>query len=64
MGKTELYKQAENKWGKNFQLLMLMGECGELIQACSKQMRGQDKFNICIGTEVADVEIMIDMILI
>ena len=36
-------KYIANKYGKEPQLIMLMEECAELIQACSKQLRRKDK---------------------
>jgi len=36
---NELYRQAIEKWGVEAQLVILMEECGELIQAVSKYLR-------------------------
>lgn len=59
MDKRKLYKKAIEKDGVNFNMRMLMEECGELTQAANKYLRyGNDK----ILEEIADVEIMIEIV--
>jgi len=69
MNKTEqeeIYQKAISKWGYKAQLVMLMEECAELIQASSKMLRyfgqeNKDPFWLCnFVEEMADVEIMIE----
>jgi len=66
MNKTkrkELYHKAINKWGLQAQLIMLMEECAELIQATSKIIRHIPKTETDwnnFAEEIADVEIMIE----
>lgn len=45
-------------------LVILMEECGELIQACSKVLRAGKKkeFISTLAQEVADVEVLIDLV--
>jgi NTP pyrophosphatase (non-canonical NTP hydrolase) len=53
-----LYKQALRKWGCSTQVMMAMGECGELIAALNRftnQSRGTVEE---VVTEIADVEVM------
>jgi len=59
----KLYQKALNKWGMEFQLLMLMEECSELITATSKVFRYNNLEVIDrLAEEIADVEIMIEQI--
>lgn len=63
--RKRLYKKAIEKWGVSLQLVMLMEESAELIQATSKVLRKGDKENSVwrkLAEEIADVEIMIEQI--
>lgn len=62
MNKAELIKYIANRYGKEAQLIMLMEECAELIQASSKQLRRKDKSINHLIEELADVRIMIEQI--
>lgn len=65
----KLAKDAVDKWGLDLQMILLMEECAELIQACSKYQRirngGEptEKTNkealANIADEIADVFIML-----
>lgn len=57
----KIYEGAIELWGEDSQLMMVVEECGELIQAIAKFHRKKDAKtidNIC--EEVADVQIMLD----
>jgi|TARA_Y100000310_G_scaffold290834_1_gene318317 NTP pyrophosphatase (non-canonical NTP hydrolase) len=43
-------------------MIITMEECGELIQACSKKIRGSKTANKLLLEEVGDVQCMIDLI--
>lgn len=58
----EMINRIADRYGKERQLVMLMEECGELIQACSKQLRRKDKSINNLIEELADVRIMIEQI--
>lgn len=58
----EMINRIADMYGKETQLVMLMEECGELIQACSKQLRRKDKSINNLIEELADVRIMIEQI--
>lgn len=58
----EMINRIADRYGKEPQLVMLMEECGELIQACSKQLRRKDKSINNLIEELADVRIMIEQI--
>lgn len=58
----EMINRIADMYGKEPQLVMLMEECGELIQACSKQLRRKDKSINNLIEELADVSIMIEQI--
>ena len=49
-------------YGKENQLRQLQEECGELIQAVSKHLRGKDPTGEKLMEELADVEVMIAQI--
>ena len=55
-------KYIAKRYGKESQLRQLQEECAELIVACSKQLRGQDKSINNVIEELADVRIMIEQI--
>jgi NTP pyrophosphatase (non-canonical NTP hydrolase) len=42
-------------------MIITMEECGELIQACSKKLRGKKNINQSLLEEVGDVQCMIDL---
>lgn len=52
----ELLKRAVNHFGGEMQIIIMMEEMAELIQALSKRLRGDDSN---INEEMADVEIML-----
>ena len=58
----EMINRIADMYGKEPQLIVLMEECGELIQACSKQLRRKDKSINNLIEELADVRIMIEQI--
>ena len=58
MKKKEIYKLAEKKWGKTFQMAMLAEECSELSHSCLQAIRGKGMVNV--ADEIADVIIMIE----
>lgn len=63
--RKKLYKKAIVKWGHTLQLIILMEEAAELIQATSKVLRKGDKKKSVwqgLAEEIADVEIMIEQI--
>ena len=43
-------------------MVITMEECGELVQACSKKLRGKKNVNQSLLEEVGDVQCMIDLI--
>ena len=43
-------------------MVLTMEECGELTQACSKQLRGSSSAQKLLLEEVGDVQCMIDLI--
>jgi phosphoribosyl-ATP pyrophosphohydrolase len=59
--KLELIKSSIQLSGKEFHLVMLGEECGELLTAASQCWRGRVN-NDAVATEMADVLIMIDCI--
>ena len=61
MEEQEIYKQALDKWGLDFQLLMLQEECAELIVSVSKLRRGKGN-EADMRVEMVDVSIMIEQI--
>lgn len=65
MNDDKLYQDAWNKWGPEAQLIMIMEESGELIQAVAKYMRVRHQTAIpAIVEEMADVSIMIEQFLL
>lgn len=61
--KERIYKKAMYKWGFPSQVMILMEEAGELIQAASKLCRkkeGTYNKKIVFLEEIADMEIMIE----
>ena len=44
-------------------MVLTMEECGELTQACSKQMRGSPRAQKLLLEEVGDVQCMINLII-
>ena len=58
MTEQEIYHKALMRWGLDDQVMMAMGECGELIAALNRyynQRRGELSE---VAEEIADVEIM------
>jgi len=63
MKKGNIYQEAIKKWGINFQLDVLVEECGELIHSVMKFRREKSLGNfIHFVEEIVDVEIMINQI--
>jgi len=69
MEKNEMFKKAEDLWGFQFQLEMLIEESAELIQATTKWRRNwkkyenqADKIPQNFIEELADVQIMLQQI--
>lgn len=60
INKQQLYETALFKWGETAQLIMLIEECGELIQAVAKSFRENNKEDVI--EELVDVEIMLEQI--
>lgn len=58
MKKQEIYRLAEKKWGKTFQMIMLAEECSELSHSILKAVRGKGMSDV--ADEIADVIIMIE----
>lgn len=58
MKKKEIYKLAEKKWGKTFQMAMLAEECSELSHSILRTIRGKGMINV--ADEIADVIIMVE----
>jgi len=57
----KLYQKCIELWGSESQLIMLMEECAELIQASSKYYRTGETDELL--NEMADVLIMIEQVL-
>ena len=59
--REDLYRKAIDKWGVDFQILMLFEEIGELQQAVVKFARKNSAANrLKVMDEIADVEIMLE----
>ena len=54
----EIYKKAIEKWGNPSQVLMAMGECGELIAELNAFFNQGKSSRKAVISEIADVEIM------
>jgi len=59
---VRIYKKAIEKWGNPSQLLMVMEELAELIQAISHLLRNKYKAKSKVIEELADVEIMCEQL--
>lgn len=57
--RIELYYKAIGKFGEDAQKMMLIEECGELLNALAKRVRGRASDDDVI-TELADVAIMVE----
>ena len=57
--KISLYNSALSRYGINAQQMMMVEECGELLNAIAKLHRGRVGINEVI-TELADVSIMVE----
>ena len=57
----ELYKQACDKYGTDYQLNVAIEELSELIKEICKHKRGNDNLD-AIAEELADVEIMCEQL--
>ena len=63
--RKKLYREAVKRWGLQLQLIMLMEESAELIQATSKVLRKRHEQTSVwrsLVEEIADVEIMIEQL--
>ena len=58
----KLYEQAIQFWGKNFQIVVAVEECGELIHALTKYLRNGPIGRFDVAEEIADVEIMLEQL--
>jgi NTP pyrophosphatase (non-canonical NTP hydrolase) len=58
MNEEEIYKAAINHWGEHTQLMMAMGECGELIAELNRLVTQNRSSKEQVVDEIADVEIM------
>lgn len=56
----ELYRKALNTYGFENQRMMLIEECGELLNAIAKHYRGRTKDDMEVVTELADVSIIVE----
>lgn len=59
--KLEIYVKAITSYGINNQKWMLVEECGELLNALAKNIRGRGSIEE-LNTELADVSIMVEQI--
>ena len=59
MQSSEIYQKALDKWGTNFQIIMVMEEMSELQKALIKHIRGKGNRSDIIE-ELADVDIMLE----
>ena len=57
--KNQIYDDAINRYGIDAQKLMVVEECGELLNALAKTYRGRASIEELI-TELADVHIMVE----
>ena len=57
---VKLYKEALDKWGILFQIVMFGEEFGELFKEISKTARGKSKGHTALAEEFADVYIMLE----
>ena len=60
-GNLEIFDKALSTYGIDKQKWMLVEECGELLNALAKHIRGRGSFEE-LNTELADVSIMIEQI--
>jgi len=58
MSEKDIYKKAIDKWGNMTQVLMAMGECGELIAELNAFFNQGKSTREAVINEIADVEIM------
>ena len=61
MERLKLYESVVNTYGIKSQQYMLVEECGELLNALAKLIRGRASFEE-LNTELADVSIMVEQI--
>ena len=61
MNEMELYKATIELWGKEFQRLMVIEECAELISSLCKQFRGRVDSSQVLE-EAVDVQLMINQL--
>lgn len=57
----KIYDKALSSYGIDAQKWMLVEECGELLNALAKHIRGRGSFDE-LNTELADVSIMVEQI--
>lgn len=57
----EIYRKALSTYGIDKQKWMLVEECGELLNAIAKHIRGRGSIEE-LNTELADVSIMVEQI--
>ena len=60
--KREIMEKALEITGKDFQLMLLVEECGELLQAIGKVYRNKAGSLENLHEEIADVQLMLDQV--
>jgi NTP pyrophosphatase (non-canonical NTP hydrolase) len=60
--KQVVWRESIRKYGKEIQSIVCMEECGELIQAISKRLRGKPGAIDNLAEEMADVTICLHML--
>jgi len=58
------YEQAIKLWTKEFQIMMLVEEFSELFKAINKRIRGKTFHQEDIMEEIADVQIMLEQMIV
>ncbi len=63
MNRDELYRAAEEAWGKDAQVMQLIEEMAELtVDLCHSERAAKIMYNLKIAEEVAHVEIMLEQL--
>lgn len=63
MDNLEIYRAYREKYSEIAQAMVLGEECGELLSAVSKYLRGRSDFD-CVIEEMADVMILIEQFIL
>ena len=61
MEQEDILKGAVEKWGKEFQIMMVFEEMAELQKELVKSLRGKSS-KLMVAEEIADVLIMLDQL--